>query len=198
MQPPHSGVKPSAGAFPLVREGEGPLWRPPAMLPVVPAVLGGAADMSDVELQQRAGQRPETTRPAHDRPMPHQQLSQNAPVALQQDLVRRAAALPGVIVADSKVSVPGARAFHLDESRALGPAAAFQRDREFAHVHPPHDGSLHLTLPPDVYAHVLEAGWGEPHPISGTMMVFGPRDAHELEVVWSLLQTSYGWASGRA
>jgi hypothetical protein len=101
-----------------------------------------------------------------------------------------------VAVADSKVSVPGARAFHLDATHARGPSAAFQRDREVAHLHPPHDGSLHVTLPPPAYEHVRAAGWGEPHPISGTMMVFGPRDEHELDVVWAILQTSYGWATG--
>lgn len=150
------------------------------------------------QLPSRRGPRPETTRPTFDRPMPHEQRSQNAPTELQEELFRRASALEGVIVADSKVSVPGARAFHLDEAHAKGPAAAFQRDTEFAHLHPPYDGSMHLTLPTEPYAAVLEAGWGEPHPLTGTMMIFGPRDAEELEVVWSILEASYAWATGRS
>jgi phospholipase/carboxylesterase len=69
---------------------------------------------------------------------------------------------------------------------------------EFAHLHPPHDGSLHLTLPDSVYAQVLERGWGDPHPISGTMMLFGPRDSEELEVAWSVVLASYRFATGEA
>jgi hypothetical protein len=128
--------------------------------------------------------------------MPHTQLTQNAPDELQEALFERARALPGVTVADSHVSVPGARAFHLDEGFAAGPQQAFQAGREFAHIHPRHDGSLHLTLPPGAYQEVLEKGWGEPHPISGTMMVFGPRDKAELETVWQILSTSYSYATG--
>lgn len=153
--------------------------------------------MAAAKLPRRAGERPLISQPAHDLPIPHQQLSQNAPVPLQEELVRRAAALPGVRLGDSLVSVPGARGFHLDEHHAKGPRAAFQADTEFAHVHPPYDGSLHLTLPPHVFMEVLEAGWGEPHPLSGTMMVFGPRDDEELEVVWDLVQRSHAWASGQ-
>ena len=96
------------------------------------------------------------------------------------------------------MSVPGARAFHLDEAHARGPLDAFQRDTEFAHLHPPYDGSLQLTLPRALFEKVLESGGGEPHPISGTMMVYGPRDTDELEVVWNILQASYRWAAARS
>jgi uncharacterized protein (TIGR00369 family) len=85
--------------------------------------------------------------------------------------------------------------FHLKPHAAKGPAEAFQRGSEFGHLHPEHDGSLHLSLPPALYDEVLQAGWGEPHPISGTMLVFGPRDEVELEVVWRLVQASYNWAT---
>ena len=111
-------------------------------------------------------------------------------------MVRRALALPGVSEAESGVSVPGARAFVLDEESARGPAEAFQTGREFAHLHPPDDGSLHMTLPTDVAEAAYAAGWGEPHPVSGTPLIFGPRDESELEVVWGLLQSSYAYARG--
>jgi acyl-coenzyme A thioesterase PaaI-like protein len=55
--------------------------------------------------------------------------------------------------------------------------------------------SLHLSLPPALYDEVLHAGWGEPHPISGTMLVFAPRDEGELEVVWRLVSAFYNWAT---
>ena len=62
-------------------------------------------------------------------------------------------------------------------------------------MHPEHDGSLHLTLPSALYNEVLRAGWGEPHPISATMMVFGPRDEVELDVVWQLVCAPHSWAT---
>jgi len=98
--------------------------------------------------------------------------------------------------ADSLVSVPGALAFVLDEDSAGGPPEAFQAGREFAHLHPPHDGSLHMTLPPEIAREAYERGWGEPHPYSGTPLIFGPRDHEELDVVWRLLQASYAFAKG--
>jgi phospholipase/carboxylesterase len=75
-----------------------------------------------------------------------------------------------------------------------GPREAFQVGTEFAHIHPAQDGSLHMTFPPGLAAKVFQQGWGMPHPRSGTPMVFGPRDAAELEVVWQLLLRSYEWA----
>jgi hypothetical protein len=131
-------------------------------------------------------------------PQPHAQRSQNAPLELQEELIHRALDLPGVRVAESRVSVPGARAFVLDEASARGPSEAFQAGREFAHVHPPEDGSLHMTLPADIAETAYAEGWGEPHPISGTPLIFGPRDEFELEVIWGLLRASFDYASGGA
>ena len=148
------------------------------------------------ELPRREGDRPVTTRPSQSLPFPHQQVTQTAPVGLQDELAARAASLEAVSTGDSCVSVPGARAFRLREEHAKGPAQAFQCATEFAHLHPPGDGSLHMTLPPAVYHEVLAKGWGEPHPISGTMLVFGPRDRFELELVWQILLTSYRYALG--
>jgi len=144
-------------------------------------------------LPQRQGPSPEVVGPA-----PHSQRSQNAPAALQEELVRRARELPGVSEAHSGVSVPGARAFILDETSARGPREAFQVGHEFAHIHPSEDGSLHMTLPDQVAQAAYAAGWGEPHPISGTPLIFGPRDEAELEVVWGLLRSSYEYASASA
>jgi Family of unknown function (DUF5519) len=146
--------------------------------------------MTPNAMPKRHGPAPEVTGPR-----PHAQRSQNAPPALQEELARRVLALPGVNEAGSGVSVPGARAFVLDEAHARGPAKAFQVGREFAHIHPPEDGSLHMTLPSDVAEAAYAAGWGEPHPISGTPLIFGPRDEDELGVVWGLLRSSYEHAS---
>lgn len=148
--------------------------------------------MALIGLPIRLGERPETIRL-----MPHTQTSQKAPPEMQEALFARCAALPGVTVGDSLISVPGARAFHLDPAMA-GPPDAFIRGHEFAHLHPAYDGSLHLRLPQDQAAEVVETGWGEFHPLveEGALppvmvMVYGPRDADDLEQVWRIVEASY-------
>lgn len=153
-------------------------------------------DVENPQLAARSGPRPLTTRPNPHLAFPHQQLTQTGPTEFGEVLVARGALLPGVEVRDSCVSVPGARAFHVSADLATGPSEAFQCRTEFAHVHPAGDGSLHMTLPPRVYDDVIAKGWGEPHPISGTMLVFGPRDRRELEIIWQLVVTSYRYAVG--
>jgi len=135
--------------------------------------------------------------------MPHQQLDQNAPPALQEALWQRMTGLDGCRPGRSGVSLPESRAVHLDGRLALGPEEAFMVGTEFAHLHGAVDGSLHVTLPPAVAAEVVERGWAEPHPLarlgvapSTLVMLYGPRDEHELETVWRLVQTSYAFARG--
>ncbi|NVJ03836.1 phospholipase [Myxococcus sp. AM001] len=166
--------------------------RPPASA-AAPAP-GMAAPEPGFPLPRRQGPRPETSDAPPGTPLAHMQLSQQAPTALQEQLFLRASALPGVRVAPSGISVPGARAFWLHPELARGPRAAFQVGTEFAHIHPAHDGSLHMKFPPDMAAQVFQQGWGVPHPRSGTPMVFGPRTAEELEVVWQLLLRAHAWA----
>jgi phospholipase/carboxylesterase len=141
---------------------------------------------------KRAGARPRTTTTN-----PHTQLDQNAPPALQEELFTLAKGLAGVVVGPSHVSVPGARAFHLPGCRR--PAeAGFMIEREFAHLHPASDGSLHLALPPAIVQAVVDNGWAEYHPLAGKyglprniVMVYGARDQAELEIVAALVRASH-------
>ena len=156
--------------------------------------------MKDVwDLPQRAGPKPRTTATN-----PHQQVDQNAPPPMQEALFQKAQGLPGVLVRPSMISVKGARAFWLPPALALGPPEAFMIGEEFAHLHPPYDGSLHMRLPFGAIEEVLVKGWGELHPSAPqgfapgkTVMVFGARDEAELEIVWQILQQSYDFATGR-
>jgi len=142
-------------------------------------------------LPERRGSRPET-----NRNLPHSQVSQIAPSEMQEALFARAALLPGVQVGRSLVSLPQTRAFHLDPQVATGPREAFQAGTEFAHLHHAGDGSLHMMLPAEVAAEAAAKGWTEPHPIGpGVVLVYGPRDHEEVEVVWSLLEASHRWAA---
>lgn len=54
-----------------------------------------------------------------------------------------------------------------------------------------------MTLPEHVAEEAYAKGWDEPHPKSGTPLIFGPRDEVELEVVWTLLLESWRFARGQ-
>lgn len=151
------------------------------------------------ELPPRRGPRPKTSDAPPGTNLAHRQLTQNAPVEMQEALFELCSLLPDVELGPSRVSVPGARAFFLAPDAAAGPREAFMVGTEFAHIHPHDDGSLHMRLPPALEREVFEKGWGEPHPRSGTPLVYGPRDADELEIVLSLARASWAWArTGRS
>ncbi|MGA9692609.1 MAG: phospholipase [Pseudonocardiaceae bacterium] len=138
---------------------------------------------------------------------PQQQQSQNSPAESQEALFSKIAELDDVVTAPSAVSVPGARAFLLpprDLPPGDGQCDAFIAAEvgEFAHLHPAHDGSLHLVLPiPLAYDAVIQ-GWGVAHPLAGirlppgTVMIFGPRDAPELDIVTAIVHASHSQAAG--
>jgi phospholipase/carboxylesterase len=153
--------------------------------------------MNVTDLPARVGPRPLTT-PTN----PHTQLDQNASAEMVAELAARAFTLPHVEERSSLVSVPGARALWLEEGHGSGRAETFMVGREFAHIHPMPDGSLHMALPRDVAEEATAKGWAEPHPMARlgyipdtVVMVYGPRDASELELVLSLLRASHQAAS---
>ena len=109
--------------------------------------------MSLENLPERSGPRPSTT-PSN----PHTQLEQNPEPRIVEELARRVFALPDVEERPSMISVPGARALWLKEGVPAGPSEAFMIGREFAHIHPMPDGSLHACLPPELVREAIEAG----------------------------------------
>ncbi len=143
-------------------------------------------------LPTRKGPRPRTT-PTN----PHTQLDQNPSKEMHQKLAKRLFELPAIVEEPSGISVPGSRALVVEPNRRVGPRDAFLINREFAHVHPPSDGSLHVALPPPIVEEVMDNGWAELHPVAlrgfipmNILMVFGPRDDEELEVVMKLVEAS--------
>jgi phospholipase/carboxylesterase len=155
--------------------------------------------LPDGRLPERCGEPPEVSVTT-----PQQQQSQNAPVELQEALFDRIMQLEGVATAPSAISVPGARAFILGCGRARGPREAFIVPDlgEFAHLHPGYDGSLHLALPVSLAHDALAKGWAVAHPLAGLrlapgmVMIFGPRDAAELEIVTAIVRASHAYAAG--
>jgi phospholipase/carboxylesterase len=149
------------------------------------------------QLHHRSGSRPEVSWS-----IPQEQRSDNSPSDLQEELFRRLEALPDVTSGPSAISVPGARGFMVDPS--AGPLDAFLVPRvgEFAHLHPGYDGSLHVALPPALARDAVEKGWAVAHPLAGIrlargmVMLYGPRDREELEVVLALATSSHSYATG--
>jgi hypothetical protein len=170
----------------------GPAWAFSSNLRVTKAAM--------LSIPSRAGARPLTTREN-----PHKQLDQNPPPDMIAKLAKRCFSFAGVVERPSLVSVRGARALCVAESLGTGPRAAFLIGREFAHIHPPPDGSMHLALSPKDAHEIIEKGWGEQHPVArvgylppGIMMVYAPRDDRELEVVLHIVQAAFRFASGDA
>jgi luciferase-like monooxygenase len=148
-------------------------------------------------LPVRVGDRPRTT-PTN----PHTQLDQQpTDLAWVEELARRVFALPGVTEQPSRISVPGARALVLAPEEAIGPPEAFLIDREFAHLHPAPDYSLHAMLPTETVTEAVAAGWAEPHPVAlrglippTAVMLYAPRDEAELDVIEALVRASHAFA----
>jgi hypothetical protein len=154
--------------------------------------------MNEDVVPNRRGSRPRTT-PTN----PHTQLEQNPQPEMVEELAWRVFALPGVEERPSAISVPGARALWLRDRLPAGPREAFMIGREFAHIHPMPDGSLHAALPPEVAQEAISKGWAEQHPVArlgyipqNVVMIYAPRDAQEVEVVAGLVIGAYRYASG--
>jgi Luciferase len=148
-------------------------------------------------LPRRAGDRPRTT-PTN----PHTQLDQQpSDLRWVEALAERVFALPGVLDEPSRISVPGARALILAPGEPTGPPEAFLIEREFAHLHPAPDHSLHAMLPPELVDEAIEAGWAEHHPVAlrgviprTAVMLYAPRDEAELDAIESLVRASHAFA----
>lgn len=150
-------------------------------------------------LPTRTGPRPQTT--VHN---PHRQLNQNGAPEVQDMLIDEVLALDGVKLGDSVIAGENARAFILDNPLAQGPDDAFfGATGEFAHIHEPTDGSLHVRLPLEEAEYAVGKGWGEAHPMGQRMgwpmtniMIYCPRDRAEVATIMTILQRSYSFACG--
>jgi hypothetical protein len=152
--------------------------------------------MGILKLPMRRGPRPRTAIG-----ILHPQLDQPGPPEIIAQLRDICFSLPGVEQQASRICVPGTRALCLQDGIQCGAAVAFLTKREFAHLHPPLDGSLHARLPPDVFAFAIERGWAEPHVLSRELtsptvaMIFAPRNSAELMVVIKLVEESRRFAT---
>jgi len=143
-------------------------------------------------LTRRRGPRPRTTST-----MPHTQLDQQpADPAIIELLARQIFGLPGVNRGPSGVSVPGASAAIIDD--AVVADGEFLVGREFAHIHPAPDHSLHVALPAPLAEKVVALGWAERHMLAGTdgvpigtVMIYAPRDVGEVAAVATIVEAAH-------
>ncbi|OAP60448.1 hypothetical protein AYL99_05450 [Fonsecaea erecta] len=155
--------------------------------------------------------------------VPHRQLSQHPPDEMKPyitNLFRNA------VIQNSRL-IEERRSLYEKHNSALfvrpdvlaneDPAApkpsqtAYTARGECGHVHP--DYSIHLYLSPADARHVIEKGWGERHRLSKPrtavvnfekahiastyILIYGPRDTDEVEVVRTILLNSLRFMTGR-
>ncbi len=150
-------------------------------------------------LPQRAGQ-PQRMTPAN----PQEQLEQYPPDwSVIEQLATFAFSLADVKEAPTQIAPPGSRALTLAPEHATQQSEAFMVDLEFAHIHNPPIGSMHLTLPPVLREAAAAKGWVLRHPLAvrgivspDVVFAFAPRDAGELAVAKLLLQAARAYAAG--
>lgn len=68
---------------------------------------------------------------------------------------------------------------------------------EPVHIHGVNDTSIHLCLPKERATQVCHLGWAEPHKFADydcEVMVYGPRNEDELQVVLMLIKESLAFA----
>lgn len=133
--------------------------------------------------------------------VPHVQIGIDVVPQLSEELLRHVAQFPGVSLGATRVSLPGAVGFQLDDDVSLAHPEVIVGGREFAHLHT--DGSLHASLDPELARIAIEAGWAVAHPWAeqrtgweGFVMIFTPTTLSELEVVLQLVESSYGFVTG--
>lgn len=144
----------------------------------------------------------ETPRPQTTNGVPHVQIGIDGNPELSAELLRRVDELPGVNLGPTRVSLPGATGFQLENDIPLAQPEAIVGGREFAHLHP--DGSLHASLAPETARAAVAAGWAVSHPWSdqregweGFIMIYTPVNDDELDMVFRLVQSSYSYVTGR-
>lgn len=118
------------------------------------------------------------------------------------ELVARVFAIDGVIEAHSQVSPKSSRAVFLtdmEQERAPETNLAPGRRLEPVHLHGVTDTSVHLVLPHKRGEELVSLGWAEPHQHEdfGTeYMIYGPRNAAEVDDVVSVIEESIAFARG--
>ncbi|MFT2708087.1 luciferase family protein [Clavibacter zhangzhiyongii] len=131
---------------------------------------------------------------------PQRQLTDRAAPELWGRLVAHAFSLPGVRESHSQVSPASSRGLFLrDLETPIVPwtSLAPEGRLEPVHLHGVDDTSVHLCLPVARGAELTALGWATPHQYEdfGTeILVYGPRDEAEVDVVVGLIEEAIAFA----
>ncbi|QMU57834.1 MAG: phospholipase [Boseongicola sp.] len=161
-------------------------------------IAASASPVVAQELPKRQSSIPETTDG-----VPHIQIGIKAVPELSEALLRRVEDYPGVELGATRVSLPGAVGFQIQQGVPIARPEVIVGGREFAHLHP--DGSLHASLEPALARAAIDAGWAVAHPWAneragweGFVMIFTPQTQEELEVVLQLVEQSFEFVTGQS
>src|SRR5271155_1531667 len=140
---------------------------------------------------------------------PQRQITQIGPKPIYE-------ALAGIVVDFERTHQAqcylGRSTFKNNNTALFARATEYSRTKyhgEICHAHP-NDGSMHLNMHPADIKTVVEAGWGERHPLArenwwwnlicpipaGLTLVYSPRDEKELEVMKDVIKAAAWWMSG--
>lgn len=132
--------------------------------------------------------RPQTSEAPANTNIAHQQLNQNSPPQIQEQLRTFMQSLPWVTTKPSRISVSWARALYIEDM-----TWPFITWNERAHLHPEYDGSLHVALDSETMQELVDTWRWEYHPRNPTtIMLYGPRNQEELVYIQSVLQQWLG------
>jgi len=177
-----------------------PLKIDPHTLSGFEQAIGQGSDVTTLQgLPRREGERPNIA----PHPIPHRQLTQvgsdatlSALVSAVDGIVRQQ---PGLIEFKTSRFETHNDAVWLSEPQKGNPDTL--SGGEVAHVHPS-DGSMHVILSPSDAKLVMEAGWGELHPIAGYgplaptyLMLYSPRDAADIAVIRRIIEAAVFYAT---
>lgn len=179
-----------------------------ALSPAIYAEIAAPAPWTRVRRDALPARR-EPRPPVSSHPIPHRQLGQRpaaAVIAQTFALVRNMPVeLPGALTLGRSVFERRGEALFCAQPASAAPWLRAARG-EVAHVHA-QDGSLHAVLHPQDAAQVIEAGWGERHPLCGVpllgipltyLLIYAPRNAEELAVVGEIVRRASEFASRAA
>ncbi len=131
---------------------------------------------------------------------PHAQLSDQSSPELWGRLIFESIAMEHVVEGRSSVSPLTSRALLFDDiSAIISPETSLSPTEplEPVHIHGFHDTSIHACLPIKRVLEVCLTGWGESHAHADhetEIMIYGPRNEEELEVVLGLIRESLNFA----
>jgi len=131
--------------------------------------------------------------------VPHQQLDQNSPTDILENLKFFLFSLEHVEEKSSGISLPSACGAFIKSNVFVNSGI----NREFTHIHmEPGPGSQHLVLREKDYLLTNEKGWGIKHPWSDSltknglvlMMIYAPRDDKDLDQIKKIINAAYNLA----